>query len=193
MSPMISSMCTGYGYRMEPLVFTFTETLDHAQAMADGKPTPIVTVWHNGKRMGDPLNDNVPVGDGYRYHDVFHLGVYAKTGGRSPVMRLFLDQDPTQTPPAAWQLEREEILSIISFTDAQRLDFYQKRQPSSWALHTLDNLSDWSDVTTLRGTWRKTSKEIYTVFNQLLTHRGGDVLVDTHARTIAYQPAATPL
>jgi len=41
------------------------------------------------QQVGDPLTDNAYVDDGYRFHDVFHLG-YAAVLGWSPVTRALL-------------------------------------------------------------------------------------------------------
>ena len=41
------------------------------------------------QQVGDPLTDNAYVDDGYRFHDVFHLG-YAAILGWSPVTRALL-------------------------------------------------------------------------------------------------------
>lgn len=41
------------------------------------------------QQVGDPLTDNAYVNDGYRFHDVFHLG-YAAVLGWSPVTRALL-------------------------------------------------------------------------------------------------------
>lgn len=45
----------------------------------------------NGKQVGDPLTDNAYIEDGYRFHDVFHLG-YAAILGWSPVTRALLQR-----------------------------------------------------------------------------------------------------
>ena len=42
-----------------------------------------------GEQIGDPLTDNSHINDGYRYHDVFHIGC-AIILGWSPVMRRIL-------------------------------------------------------------------------------------------------------
>jgi NTP pyrophosphatase (non-canonical NTP hydrolase) len=42
-----------------------------------------------GQQVGDPLTDNAYINDGYRFHDVFHLG-YAAVLGWSPVTRVLL-------------------------------------------------------------------------------------------------------
>ncbi len=41
------------------------------------------------QQVGDPLTDNAYIDDGYRFHDVFHLG-YAAVLGWSPVTRALL-------------------------------------------------------------------------------------------------------
>ncbi len=61
----------------------------------DGRPT--VRVRYNNAWMGDPLTDASHVDDGYRFHDVFHLG-YAAALGWSPVTRKLLGRKRRSSP-----------------------------------------------------------------------------------------------
>lgn len=49
----------------------------------------LVRIMVSGVIVGDTLTDNAHKGDGYRYHDVFHLA-YAAVLGWSPVIRSLL-------------------------------------------------------------------------------------------------------
>jgi NTP pyrophosphatase (non-canonical NTP hydrolase) len=60
-----------------------------------GRPT--VRVRYDGRWIGDPLTDAAHVDDGYRFHDVFHLG-YAATLGWSPVTRKLLGRKRRSSP-----------------------------------------------------------------------------------------------
>lgn len=171
---------------MEPLVFTFTERLDETHRLASsGKPLPVVTIQYQDRQLGDPLDDNAYEPDGYRYHDIFHMGVYAATGGRSPVMQLFLN-NKTDTNPEHWQLRLEEALSILSFNEAKRLNFYQTKKPTGYLVNLLESMSQGSHTALSSTQWRKTLKNIYGVFVQLYENRGGTVIVEPEHKTIHY-------
>ena len=60
-----------------------------------GRPT--VRVRYDGDWIGDPLTDASHVDDGYRFHDVFHLG-YAAVLGWSPVTRKLLGRKRRSVP-----------------------------------------------------------------------------------------------
>jgi NTP pyrophosphatase (non-canonical NTP hydrolase) len=60
-----------------------------------GRPT--ARVRHDGQWIGDPLTDAAHVDDGYRFHDVFHLG-YAAVLGWSPVTRKLLGRKRRSDP-----------------------------------------------------------------------------------------------
>ena len=49
----------------------------------------VARLFHNGLQLGDALDDNSRSGDGYRFHDVFHLA-YMVHLQWSPVVRSFL-------------------------------------------------------------------------------------------------------
>lgn len=51
----------------------------------------------NGKQIGDDLTDNADDPDGYRFHDVFHLG-YVAVLGWSPVIRKLLKRKRKSDP-----------------------------------------------------------------------------------------------
>lgn len=59
------------------------------------------------REVGDPLRDNAPVDDGYRFHDVLHLAFMAVLGW-SPVMRDLL------------RLKRKSVPSVDDTADSRR-------------------------------------------------------------------------
>ena len=50
---------------------------------------PLVQLYYQGAKLGDPLDDNSRDADGYRYHDVIHMA-HATVLGWSPVLRAML-------------------------------------------------------------------------------------------------------
>jgi len=72
------------------MVAEVTETID-ATGMA------IVRLTIDGSPVGDPLNDNARLDDGYRFHDVLHLANVA-TLGWSPTMRRLMKRKRKSDP-----------------------------------------------------------------------------------------------
>src|SRR5258706_8460255 len=56
-----------------------------------------VAMEMDGQPLGDPLTDNAYEEDGYRYHDIFHLG-YVAVLGWSPVMRKLMGRKRKKDP-----------------------------------------------------------------------------------------------
>ncbi len=58
---------------------------------------PAVTLWFQGRQIGDELTDASSIDDDYRFHDVFHLA-YAVLLGWSPVTRALLKRKRKSNP-----------------------------------------------------------------------------------------------
>jgi hypothetical protein len=165
------------------LTFSFHET-----AKDD---VPHVTVHLGSMQWGDPLNDNSRVEDFYRYHDIFHLGLYALTGW-SPVTEHFLK---AKTDPRQEMLE--EALSIVAFSEAKKKGFFTEEKPSADFLKRFQGMAEYmpyslTDKTTVykmsEQEWSDTLVDIYGVFSQLKTNRGGKVSLDPATRQFDYLP-----
>ncbi len=163
------------------LTFSFHETAK------DG--VSHVTVRLGAMQWGDPLNDNSHVEDFYRYHDVFHLGLYALTGW-SPVTEHFLK---AKTDPRQEMLE--EALSIFAFNEAKKKEFFVQRKPSNDFLKRFQGMAEYvpyslTDQTSVHAVskqqWSDTLVDIYGVFSQLKTNRGGKVVLDPATHQFDY-------
>jgi len=154
--------------------FTFTED--------NSGPYASVTIsWENGQ-YGDALNDNAWQEDFYRYHDVFHFGLYALQG-YSAVVRHFMDK-----VSSAREQKLEECLAIIAFNDAQHRGFYRQQTPSRhlykfWRDETMDTLL----APPAYKQWAQNLKQIYGIWQQLADHRGGIVDVDPDKKILSYR------
>ena len=79
---------------------------------------------YQGAEIGDHLTDNSHINDGYRYHDVFHIGCCILLGW-SPVMRRILHCKRKSIPTVdvvedgARALVTEEGVSALVFNAAQ--------------------------------------------------------------------------
>ena len=83
--------------------------------------------------IGDPLTDNSHIDDGYRYHDVFHIGCAALLGW-SPVMRRILHCKRKSVPnvdvveDGARALVTEEGVSAVVFGHARNYSMFEKSE-----------------------------------------------------------------
>lgn len=83
----------------------------------------------SGDEIGDPIDDNARVADGYRFHDVFHLG-YAAVLGWSPIFRALLrrkrkaDSDTDRAEDGARACAVEEAIAAFVFEMARPYDFF---------------------------------------------------------------------
>ncbi len=165
-----------------PLIFSFTEHMDNTMVR------PQVTVKLGAMQWGDPLDDNSYVNDFYRYHDTFHLGLYALTGW-SPVTAHFLrqsDQCPTHLPPPSRQGEMlEECLSIIAFMEAKDRNFFAVDPPSMRLTRLMTDMT--RNIALCNNiNWPDTLTQIYQVHHQLAEHGGGFVQVNAIERLFQY-------
>ena len=147
------------------------------------------------------MDDNAWHEDFYRYHDCFHLGLYALTK-HSLTLDYFYDPNKNAYQPVenplmvtvkdsegeiikryeAGSLEndrvekREEILSLMSFHYAQKENFFQNQKPSKRCCRILKMLAE--QTPWQKTNWRQILPPIYAVFEQLKQNRGGIVQVD---------------
>lgn len=83
----------------------------------------------DGEEIGDPIDDNSRVADGYRYHDVFHLG-YVAVLGWSPIFRALLrrkrkaDPEIDRAEDGARACAVEEAIAAFVFELARPYDFF---------------------------------------------------------------------
>ena len=82
-----------------------------------------------GEDIGDPIDDNARFSDGYRFHDVFHLG-YLAVLGWSPILRALLKRkrkaDPAtdRAEDGARACAVEEAIAAFVFEMARPYDFF---------------------------------------------------------------------
>ncbi len=83
-----------------------------------------------GEAIGDPIDDNARVADGYRFHDVFHLG-YLAVLGWSPILRALLrrkrkaDSETDRAEDGARACAVEEAIAAYVFEMARPYDFFE--------------------------------------------------------------------
>lgn len=155
----------------------------------------LVRIMVNGVIIGDVLTDNAHKDDGYRYHDVFHLG-YAAVLGWSPVIRSLLrrkrksDAHVDEVEDGGRASVVEEAISIVVFNEAnQRGWFKDESSVDIGLLKMIIRLTKGLEVQKCTAKqWKAAILQGYAAFNALQSHRGGCVDVDLDRQTLTYSP-----
>lgn len=150
-----------------------------------------------GLNVGDPLTDNMQPGDGYRFHDVFHLA-YAAHLGWSPVIRALLKlkrksvSAVDENEDGARAIIIEEGIATWIFNDAKNRKFYKdiQAQRLDWAIlqqvHSMVQGFEVKDVPLWQ--WEEAILEGFRVFRLLLANKGGIVEVNIANHSLSYRP-----
>lgn len=153
----------------------------------------LVRIMVSGVIVGDTLTDNAHKGDGYRYHDVFHLA-YAAVLGWSPVIRRLLRRkrksnsriDEIEDGGRAAVVE--EAISVLVFNEAPQRGWYSKASSVDIGLlKTIIRLTAGLEVHRCTAKqWKAAIVQGYSAFNQLREHCGGTVDVDLDRQSLTY-------
>jgi NTP pyrophosphatase (non-canonical NTP hydrolase) len=143
--------------------------------------------------IGDALTDNAYEDDGYRYHDVFHLG-FAAVLGWSPVIRSLLkrkrksDRKIDEVEDGARALIVEEAISILLFNQGPERGWYRDDAAADIGLYkTIRQMVSGLEVRSCTAKqWMKAIRQGYSAFHLLQQNHGGDVLVDLDNQTLTY-------
>ena len=153
----------------------------------------------NGVFLGDPLTDNIPDPDGYRFHDVFHLA-HAAILHWSPTFRSLIKHkrksDPAfdEAQDGGRAIVVEEGLTAWVFSRAKHLDFFRGQDGVSFdLLKTVQQFVQGYEVEAcpLR-LWESAILRGYDVFRSIRDNEGGVVVGDRRDRTIVYMPSRLP-
>ncbi|RYF47106.1 MAG: nucleotide pyrophosphohydrolase, partial [Cytophagaceae bacterium] len=147
----------------------------------------------NGKKIGDDLTDNADDPDGYRFHDVFHLG-YVAVLGWSPVIRKLLKRkrksvpqvDEVQDGGRAQVLDEGVAALVFDYAKEHRwlegvgdLDYK--------LLRTIKGVTSLLEVRERSlGEWQRAILLGFEVWRQVLSAGGGKILVDQDAKNLTY-------
>jgi len=154
-----------------------------------------VRMLMNGEQMGSPLTDNAHQGDGYRYHDVFHLAC-AATLGWSPVTRALFrpfalkrkfDPRVDEVEDGGRAIAIEEGISALVFSYAMDRSHLAGIEAIDYdLLRTIKGMTRGLEVSirTVRD-WERTILTTYKVWRELQRREGGVLLCDLDAREIA--------
>lgn len=139
--------------------------------------------------LGDPLDDNSLVDDGYRYHDVIHLA-HATILGWSPVLRALMGAkrknlgDYDRTQDGARAIAIQEGLSAFVFNYLEPTGFAV--DALNWELfkHIRRSVRGLEVDSQPVSAWRAAYEQAFPVFLKLRERKGGVVRCDLDARKL---------
>ena len=152
-----------------------------------------IRVFVDGKKIGADLTDNADDPDGYRFHDVFHLG-YVAVLGWSPVIRKLMKRKRRSNPKVD-EVQDGGRAQVIDEAVAALVFEYARHH--SW----LDGVPDldYHLLRTVKGItsllevkqrslaeWQSAILVGFEVWRQVLITNGGRIRVDLDAKTLEY-------
>lgn len=131
-------------------------------------------------QLGDPLDDNAVHDDGYRYHDIIHLG-HTVVLGWSPVFRSLIGAkrkdvaDHDRIEDGARAVAIEEGLAAFTYSYMEKLGFSPTSFDWDLFMHVRQAVRglEVSDQPFIA--WKLAYTQAFKIFEQLRTHSGGVV------------------
>lgn len=144
-----------------------------------------------GDELGDPIDDNARVADGYRFHDVFHFS-YAAVLGWSPILRALTKRKRKANPETdrvedgARACALEEAIAAFVFEMARPYDFFEgARHVDAEILRGARAVAGGLEVASRTpGDWERAILMGFGAWRGLRDAGGGVVRVDQDARTL---------
>lgn len=148
------------------------------------------------KGLGDPLNDNSAVDDGYRYHDVIHLA-HAAVLGWSPVLRSLMGAKRKATILAETpETDRiQDGARAVAIEEGLAAFVFNYLEPDGFLQH--DDRLPWELLKHIRRTvrglevqdqppvaWERAYVQAFTAFHLLTAAKGGIVEADLDAQML---------
>ena len=154
-----------------------------------------VRLRYQGEFVGNELTDNSHIDDGYRYHDVFHIGC-AILLGWSPVMRRILKCKRKSVPnvdvveDGARAFVTEEGVSAVVFGHARDYSLFERTESIDYELlRTIRSMTAPFEVRTRSlADWQHVILLSFNVWRKLIEHRGGTIIGDAKSNTLKFEP-----
>lgn len=145
------------------------------------------------KQLGDEITDNSHKDDGYRFHDIFHLGYVAYLGW-SPVIRKLMeikrksDNTTDEVEDGARAAITEELVSLYIYNYAiDHQLFKYSNNVDTEVLKTIKKLVSGIEVENCtQKQWETAIINSYKVFDELKNNNGGRVLVSIKNKKLTY-------
>lgn len=140
-------------------------------------------------QLGDPLDDNAAIDDGYRYHDIIHLA-HATVLGWSPVLRALMGAkrkdvgERDRIEDGARAIAIEEGLAAFVFNYLEPVGF--KPDAIGWDIfkHVQRTVRGLEVASQPLIAWRSAYTQAFRIFVRLYEDKGGVVECDLDAREL---------
>ncbi|MCY4136400.1 MAG: hypothetical protein OXG30_16035 [bacterium] len=142
-------------------------------------------------QLGDDLDDNSSIDDGYRYHDIIHLA-HATVLGWSPVLRALMGaqrrnvEDKDRVEDGARAKAIEEGLAAFVFNYLEPYDYAVGHIDWNLLKHVRRTVMDLEVSTQPVAAWRNAYRQAFTIFSQLRDNKGGLVKCDLDKRELTF-------
>lgn len=158
----------------------------------DNKPRMLA--YYRGEPFGNPLTDNAYEGDGYRFHDVFHLA-FAAVLGWSPITRSLLKRkrrsrpDVDEVEDGGRAKAIEEGISALIFAFGKEYGWLDgKASVSSELLRTIRSMTSHLEVSCrTTGDWENAILQGFAVWREIKRRGGGTLVADLDKKTLTFK------
>lgn len=159
----------------------------------DGKERVRIINKLNDQQLGNELSDNSHQNDGYRFHDIFHLG-YVAFLGWSPVIRKLMglkrrsDDKIDEVEDGARATITEGLISLYIYNHGLDHQLFKYSSSVDTAvLKTVQRLVSGIEVKDCtQKQWETAIINSYKVYDELKNNNGGRVLVSIKNRKLIY-------
>lgn len=144
--------------------------------------------------LGDQIDDNAKVDDGYRFHDVLHIA-YATYLGWSPVLRGMFkhkrksNREVDVNEDGARARDLEEALTAMVFEYSKNQDYFEGQDTIDFKIIKLVERITLSKEVSARAPkhWQEAIINGYKVFREVRKNRSGVVSMNLKTRTLLYK------
>jgi len=173
------------------LVIEFTNTVGPNQISW----LSVTGVIVNGEPFGDPVDDNSPIEDGYRFHDILHFA-FAAYLNWSPVVRKLLHSKRKSNPlkdkfdDGARARDTEEAVSNLIHRQATENNLFlnARHLDTNFLNEILGHVRDLEVRDRTAHEWEQCILAAYEVFRALLKNNGGFVDVYLDEPKLTFRP-----
>lgn len=136
----------------------------------------------DGEPFGEPVDDNSPTDDGYRFHDVLHFA-FATFLDWSPVVRKLMSNKRKSSPKTdkyddgARARDTEEAVSNLIHRKAKAAGYFLNAEhlPTDFLNEIMGQVLDLEVRDRTAKEWEDCILAAYTAFRDLIKHQGGTV------------------
>ena len=142
-------------------------------------------------QLGDDLDDNTTLDDGYRYHDIIHIA-HATVLGWSPVLRALMGaqrrhvEDCDRVQDGARAKAIEEGLAALVFNYLEPFDFLPEHLDWNLFKHVRRTVRGLEVANQPVAAWRHAYTQAFEIFLELRDNHGGTVECDLDNRKLTF-------